>query len=82
MTALTSLVNNISAYILNPLIFLMFAVATLVFLWGVQVFVSEADNPEARQKGTRHMIWGILGMAIMVGAKVLVNIIQGTATKL
>jgi hypothetical protein len=60
----------------------MFAVATLVFVWGVQAFVGAADDAEARSKGAQHMIWGILGMAIMIGAVTLVNIIGNTAVKL
>lgn len=76
------LVNNISAHILKPLIFLMFAVATLVFIWGVQTFIGAADDPEARAKGAQQMIWGILGLVIMIGAAVLVTIIKNTATTL
>lgn len=82
MRAVNTLVNNISAYVLKPLIFLMFAVATLVFVWGVQTFIGAADDPEARGKGARQMIWGILGMAIMVAAVALVTIIGNTAAKL
>lgn len=82
MAEVAKLVNSISTYILKPLIFLMFAVATVVFVWGVQGFVGSADDPEARGKGAQQMLWGILGMAIMVGAVALVNIIGNTAVKL
>ncbi|MBU6390578.1 hypothetical protein KGQ31_03465, partial [Patescibacteria group bacterium] len=61
MPAVNTLVNNISAFILKPLVFLMFAVATLVFVWGVQTFVGAADDAEARSNGARQMLWGILG---------------------
>lgn len=78
IAAVSNLVNSISAFILKPLIYLMFAVATLVFVWGVQGFVGAADDAEARAKGSQQMIWGVLGMAIMLAAAALVTIIGGT----
>ena len=60
----------------------MFAVATLVFIWGVKNFVGSADDAEARSKGAQQMIWGIVGMVIMIAAVALKNIIVNTALKL
>jgi len=82
MTAVNTLVNKISDFILKPLIFLMFAVATLVFIWGVQTFVGSADDAEARGKGAQQMIWGVVGMVVMIAAVALVTIIKNTATTL
>jgi len=78
MTEVNKLVNNISKFILMPVIYAMFAIASLVFVWGVQNFVGKADNPEARSKGAQQMIWGILGMVIMISAIALKTIIEGT----
>lgn len=76
--AVNTLVNNISSFILKPLVFLMFALATLVFIWGAQGFVGAADDAEARSKGASRMIWGLVGMVIMIGAVALVTIIGNT----
>ncbi len=78
MQAVNDLVNKVIQFILMPLIYVMFGVATLVFVWGVQGFIGSADNPEARSKGAQQMIWGIVGMVIMIGAVALKNIIEGT----
>ena len=78
ITAVNELVNNVSKFILIPLIYGMFGVAAVVFVWGVQNFVAKADDPEARSKGAQQMIWGILGMAIMIAAFALKNVIEGT----
>ena len=82
MTVVNAFVNKISTFILKPLILLMFAVATLVFIWGVKNFVGSADDAEARSKGAQQMIWGIVGMVIMIAAVALKNIIVNTALKL
>ncbi len=79
MQEVNKLVNNISTFILTPLIYLMFGVATVVFLWGVKGFVGAADDSEARGKGAQQMIWGILGMVIMIAAVTLKTLIENTA---
>jgi hypothetical protein len=78
ISAVNTLVNNITKFILTPLVYGMFAIAALVFVWGVNNFVGSSDNAEARGKGAQQMIWGILGMVIMISAIVIKNIIEGT----
>ncbi len=78
LSEVNKLVNNISTFILMPLIYGMFGIATLVFMWGVKNFIGAADDAEARGKGAQQMIWGILGMVIMIGAVTLKNVIEGT----
>lgn len=80
ITAVNELVNNIIKFILMPLVYGMFGIATIVFIWGVQTFVGSADDAEARGKGAQQMIWGILGMVIMIAAVALKNIIEGTVS--
>ena len=82
ITEVNKLVNNISDFILKPLIFLMFAIATFVFIWGAKDFVGAADNAEARAKGAQQMIWGIIGMVIMVSAIAIKTIVENTVLKL
>ena len=82
MDAVNVLVNKISKFILEPLIYGMFGIATIVFLWGVYNFIGAADNPEKRGDGAQQMIWGIVGMVIMIAAAVLKDIIYNTTIKL
>jgi cbb3-type cytochrome oxidase subunit 3 len=58
--------GNIITEILNPLIALMFAVALMYFFYGIAAYIWNPDNEEAREKGRRGMLWGIIGMFIMV----------------
>lgn len=73
-----TLINKIADIIVNPVIKLAFAIAFLVFLWGVFQYVRGADNEEARALGVRHMTWGVIGLAIMVTAKAIVSLIGAT----
>ncbi len=80
IAAVNTLVNNVIKFILTPLIYGMFGIAALAFVWGVNNFVGASDNAEARSKGASQMFWGVLGMAIMIAAVALKNLIQGTVS--
>lgn len=69
---------KINAVILNPLITLLFAVALLVFLWGVFEFVRKTDDEKSRTQGKRGMLWGIIGMFIMFAVFGIIRIILQT----
>lgn len=64
--------------VLYPLIALAFAVAVLYFLWGVYRYIRNADSPDDRANGHRQMMYGLIGLAIMSSAAVLVNLIKVT----
>ena len=44
------------------------AIAFLIFIWGLFVFIANADDQAKRKEGQMHMIYGIIGLSIMVGA--------------
>jgi hypothetical protein len=75
-----TLINKISYAILNPLIALAFAIALIVFLWGMYKYVRHADVPEEREIGQKNMFWGIIGMAIMTSVYGIINVLQSTLT--
>jgi len=64
--------------IVNPLIRLSFAVALVVFLWGVFGYIKNADSPEDRKKGTQHIIWGLVGLFIMTSVFTILEIALNT----
>jgi hypothetical protein len=69
------LLDNIKTQILNPLIYLAFAAAFLVFGYGVVEFIRHADSDEGRETGGRHILWGVVGMFIMASAFGIINLI-------
>ena len=76
------LLNRISTHIINPVIYILFAAAFVVFVWGVVQFIVNSDNEEARSTGAKHMIWGIIGMVVMVGAQGIIGIINNTVEQI
>ncbi|MBP6857779.1 MAG: hypothetical protein KBC11_01100 [Candidatus Pacebacteria bacterium] len=73
-----AIVFDINRTILNPLIQFAFIVAFVIFIWGVAEYIRNANNPEARKKGQDHMLWGIIGLVIMVGVYGIINILVNT----
>lgn len=71
-------IGCLAGTIVNPLIQLLFAAALVMFLWGVFGYIRNADNPEGRQTGGRHILWGLIGMAIMVGVYGIIRILIKT----
>ncbi len=70
--------NKINQFILNPLILLFFAVAFLVFFWGIFQFIASQTTDAGRDEGKRKIFWGLFGMFIMISAYGLIRLILGT----
>jgi predicted membrane channel-forming protein YqfA (hemolysin III family) len=73
---LSKIIAAINTNIVNPLIFLLLAVALVVFIWGVVSYFRNIDNADERKIGIRHMIWGVIGLAIMISFKGIIAIIK------
>mgnify|MGYP003394320272 CR=1 FL=1 len=76
--SLDSFISNVNTQIINPIIQLLFAVAILYFLYGVFRLFSNADNEEVKTEAKNTMLWGIIGLAIMLGVWGILNLILST----
>ncbi len=72
------LLYNIELFILNPIIYLLFGLSLMVFLYGVFEFIKNSDDTEERKKGGQHILWGVVGMAIMFSAYGIINFVLNT----
>lgn len=70
--------GKVETAILNPLIELLALAAFVVFIWGVVEFIANAGNEESRAKGQRHILWGLIGLVIIFGAKAIIAIAAHT----
>jgi hypothetical protein len=63
----------------NSVIPLLFAVAVIMFIWGVfQFFILNAEDEKKRTEGKQFMIWGIVALAVMLSVWGLVGILGNT----
>ncbi len=71
-------VAQLNQAIIFPLIYLMTGVALLVFLFGGFEYVRNAANETERSRGKRHMLYGIIGLLVMLSAFTILSIAAGT----
>ncbi len=69
---------NINTQIINPLILFLFALALAYFAYGVFEFIANFDNDEKKTAGKSHMLWGIIGIAVMMGVWTILGAILST----
>ena len=68
-------VSNLVEGVLEPIVYLLIGIAVVFFLWGVVQFVSGADSEERVKEGRNHMIWGLVGLFIMVSVVGIMNLL-------
>lgn len=73
-----SIVPKIVDNIVMPLIQLIFALATLVFIWGLIGFFRNGEDSAERTKGQQHILWGVIGIAIMVSAFGIIRLVANS----
>lgn len=71
-------VLNINQFINNVLVPLVFAVAFLVFIWGVfNFFILGGGDEEKQSKGKSLMLYAIVGFVLMISIWGIVNLLAG-----
>ena len=69
------LTKTIAAFIFKPITVLIVSLAVLYFLVGVLKYIQSVDNEEKRKEGTMMMVYGIIGLFVMVSLWGLVNVL-------
>lgn len=69
--------GDVISFMNNTLVPLVFAVAFLVFIWGVfQYFILGAGDETKRETGKSYMLYGIIGFVVMVSVWGIVNLLS------
>lgn len=69
-------IQKVITLIINPFITLLFAVGIVVFIMGLVQFIGKSDKTsDEAQKGKQHMLWGIIGLFIMVAVFGIMQVI-------
>ena len=70
--------NYVVCIISSSVVPFIFALATMIFIWGVAQYIMGANEEAKREKGKQFMIWGIVALTVMVSVWGLVRILGGT----
>jgi hypothetical protein len=75
---LQNLLQYITCLITNSVVPLIFALALVMFIWGVVQYVINSDEEAKKEKGRQFMIWGIIALTVMVSVWGLVRVLGDT----
>jgi hypothetical protein len=75
---ITGIINYVTCTISSSIIPLLFAVAMLVFFYGVVKYVIAGDGSDDREEGRWFMIYGVVGLFVMISVWGLVALISNT----
>ncbi len=70
--------KSINGLIINPIIIFLFALAMVYFLYGLAQYLLSPDNEEVRKKSKSVMLWGIIGLFIMVAVFGIMKLLIST----
>ena len=78
MQAASTLIGRFETYIINPAIVILFAAGFLLFVYGLVEFLVTLNQGGESNEGKQHMIWGVIGMLIMVSVLGIISMLNNT----
>ena len=71
---LADLIFQINA-VINTIIPFLVGLAVLIIIWGVFNYISGAGDEEKRAQAKQYIVWGVVGVFIMLSVWGLVNVL-------
>ena len=74
-------INGVSTTLVsigNMVIYLLMALAVIFIVWNIVMFMIKASDPEGRKGASTNVLWGIVGLVIIISIWGLVNIFTNT----
>lgn len=72
-----SMFKDVINYILgliSLLIPILFALAFIVFFWGLSKFILNSGNKDGIEKGRNYMLWGVLALFILLTFRTIISL--------
>lgn len=70
--------GKVMTELINPITGVIFAAALVYFLYGLMIFLFGAGEESVRTEGKRHMLWGVVGMLVMVSVFSILGLVLHT----
>lgn len=76
---LTGVIQEILNFVDGTLVPVIFAIAFIVFIWGVfTYFIAGAGKEEKREEGKKFVMYALIGFVLMISLWGIVNLLVGT----
>lgn len=70
-----SLLNAVNKVVINPIIIFIFSLGVVLFLFGIVKYLLNPSDENIVKESKNHMLWGLLGMLIMISVFGIMNLI-------
>ena len=57
---------------------IVIALAILLFIWGLALFIYKSDSEDGRKEGRNRMIWGVIALFVIVSVWGIVRFLGNT----
>lgn len=78
MPQVDSVLKRLQDHIIGPIEMVVFSAGFLLFLWGLVKFLWNVGEGGDQTEGKQHMLWGLIGMFIMVSIWGIITLIDNT----
>lgn len=78
MDSIGNIFNWASCTLVNSVIPFLITLATVSFIWGVIQYLMNPENEEKRKKGKSFVVWGLIGLFVMISVWGLVGVLSDT----
>lgn len=78
MDAGVDLLDRIVDYVIDPAVKVVFTLGLFFFLWGLVEFLWNLKDGQVSENGKNHMVYGMVGMLIMVSVYGIIALIMNT----
>jgi len=78
MQAAQAIVDKFVQFVVNPAILVVFSFGLLMFVFGLVEFLLSLSKGGETKTGRDHMLWGLLGMFIMVSVFGILRLLSDT----
>lgn len=77
-TDFRSLIDFFTQAIVGSIIPLLIGLAIVYFFWGVAKYIKNSDDESEREKARSYMVWGVIGLFVMISVWGLVGVLANT----
>ncbi len=78
MGAGEQILERVITYVVDPAIRVVFTLGLFLFIWGIVEFMWGLKEGRASDEGKKHMVYGLIGMLIMVSVYGIISVIVNT----
>lgn len=78
MESTMNIMQRFDAFIITPAILIVFSLGFFLFIFGLVEFLWKLNEGGDNKEGKQHMLWGIVGMFIMVSVWGILELLDNT----